>query len=122
MFGSQMFLFGGYGGGADFYALDTGILDETKLVRAGGLRTLLPYPLATPHGLCSQRTAPRFPQDREALKRRKRGGGGGPRDDSGNELIAWLEGLGLGKYTRVFIRQEVPAFSLPRSCQEPCWL
>jgi len=31
----------------------------------------------------------------------------GARDEGGNELIAWLEGLGLGKYTRVFIRQEV---------------
>ena len=64
------------GGGADFFALDTGILDEQKL-------------------------------DRDALKRRKRGGGGGAREDQGNELIAWLETLGLGKYTRVFIRQEV---------------
>ena len=33
MYGSQMFMFGGFGGGADFYALDTGILDEQKLER-----------------------------------------------------------------------------------------
>jgi len=26
---------------------------------------------------------------------------------TGNDLIPWLEGLGLGKYTRVFVRQEV---------------
>jgi len=76
MFGSQMFMFGGFGGGADFYALDTGILDEQRL-------------------------------DRDAMRRRKRGTAGASRDEQGNELIAWLEGLGLGKYTRVFVRQEV---------------
>ena len=28
--GSQMYSFGGFGGGADLYALDTGIMDENK--------------------------------------------------------------------------------------------
>ena len=74
--GSQMYAFGGFGGGADLYALDTGIMDDSKV-------------------------------DRDLNKRRRRGGGGGSRTDQGNELISWLEGLGLGKYTRVFIRQEL---------------
>eukprot|EP00966_Prymnesium_polylepis_P291418 6731163-Prymnesium_polylepis.1 len=76
MHGSQMYLFGGFGGGADLHALDTGIMEESALERDGG-------------------------------KRRKFGGGRSGKEDTGNELIAWLEGLGLGKYTRVFIRQEV---------------
>jgi len=77
MVGSQMFMFGGFGGGADLYALDTGIVDEAKA-------------------------------DLAATRRRRRGRGAGEaREDSGNELISWLEGLGLGKYTRVFVRQEV---------------
>ena len=76
MFGSQMFMFGGFGGGADFFALDTGILDEQKL-------------------------------ERDAQKRRRRANVGGVSADSANDLIHWLEALGLGKYTRVFIRQEV---------------
>jgi len=74
--GSQMYSFGGFGGGADLYALDTGIMDENK-------------------------------NDRDLSRRRRRGGGSGGGSDQGNELISWLEGLGLGKYTRVFIRQEL---------------
>ena len=76
MHGSQMYCYGGFGGGAELHVLDTGIMDEAVL-------------------------------ERDASKRRKGGGVRGSREDSGNELIAWLEGLGLGKYTRVFIRQEV---------------
>ena len=45
---------------------------------------------------------------REIGKRgRRRGGRQESGSSSGNELISWLEGLGLGKYTRVFVRQEV---------------
>jgi N-acetylneuraminic acid mutarotase len=73
--GSQMYAFGGFGGGSDLYALDTGIMDDNR-------------------------------SDRELSRRRKRGGAGAG-SDQGNELISWLEGLGLGKYTRVFIRQEL---------------
>ena len=74
--GSQMYSFGGFGGGADLYALDTGIMDENK-------------------------------SDRDLSRRRRGGRAGGGGSDQGNELITWLEGLGLGKYTRVFIRQEL---------------
>ena len=70
-----MYAFGGFGGGSDLYALDTGIMDDNR-------------------------------SDRELSRRRKRGGAGAG-SDQGNELISWLEGLGLGKYTRVFIRQEL---------------
>ena len=76
MHGSQLYTFGGFGGGGELYALDTGILEEAKV-------------------------------DRDLSRRRRRLGQRESSDDSGNELIAWLEGLGLGKYTRVFIRQEV---------------
>ena len=74
--GSQLFMFGGVGGGAELYALDTGIMDDSSV-------------------------------DRDLSKKKGKRQGGDKRDESGNELIAWLEGLGLGKYTRVFIRQEV---------------
>ena len=81
-----MYSFGGFGGGADLYALDTGIMDENK-------------------------------NDRDLSRRRRRGGGaGGGGSDQGNELISWLEGLGLGKYTRVFIRQELDFDTLVRGC------
>ena len=88
--GSQMYSFGGFGGGADLYALDTGIMDENK-------------------------------NDRDLSRRRRRGGGaGGGGSDQGNELISWLEGLGLGKYTRVFIRQELDFDTLVRGCGKGC--
>lgn len=78
LLGSQIYVFGGLGGGSDLHALDTGMVDEAK-------------------------------PERDLGRRHRRGSvkGGTQNDYSGNELIAWLEGLGLGKYTRIFIRQEV---------------
>ena len=84
MHGSLMFMFGGLGGGADLFALDTGIVDESKA-------------------------------EKDPMKKARRRGGvrDAASDGSGNELIAWLEGLGLGKYTRVFVRQVRSPCDLP---------
>ena len=78
MHGSLMFMFGGLGGGADLFALDTGIIDERK-------------------------------NEKDPMRRIRRRGSVRDASESGagNDLIPWLEGLGLGKYTRVFVRQEV---------------
>ena len=66
-------MFGGFGGGADFRALDTGILDEAS---------------STP-----------------TEKRRRRAGAAAAARARGRQRAhRGLDGLGLGKYTRVFIR------------------
>lgn len=77
MVGTQMLMFGGFGGGADLHALDTGIVDDASAAH-------------------------------DLSRRRRRGGSKGGRGvEAENDLVAWLDGLGLGKYSRVFIRQEV---------------
>lgn len=82
MAGSQMLLFGGLGGGMELLALDTGIVDHDADTSAT--------------------------QDMVVGRGRRRGGRkstAGSDDES--DLVAWLDGLGLGKYSRIFVRQEV---------------